>query len=102
MVAKERPPGLRRRSLPSDHILGNRRLRDLVAKIQQFAVDARGTPQRVLLAHPPDKFAQIMADSRPSESTARFPAPVGPKPGSMPPQDRFRLNDLGQAQQAWP
>ena len=33
---------------------------------------------------------------------ARLPAPVGPKPCSMPSQDRVRLNNVRQIEQAWP
>src|SRR5262245_33849595 len=59
-------------------------------------------PPRSLLAHPSDEFAQLRFDFAPARLTARFPAPIGPKPCSMPPQDRVRLNDAGQTEQAWP
>src|SRR6266404_534833 len=72
------------------------------AILEQFTMDARGAPQRVLLAHPLNEFAQLTANSGPAWPAARFPAPIGPKPGSMPPQDRVRLNDAGQTEQAWP
>jgi len=49
-----------------------------------------------------DEFAQLRFDFAPARLTARFPAPIGPKPCSMPPQDRVRLNDAGQTEQAWP
>jgi hypothetical protein len=65
-------------------------------------MNAWGAPQWVLLAHPLDKFAQLMANSAPPWPTARFAAPVGPKPCAMPAQDRVRLNDAGQTEQAWP
>jgi len=65
-------------------------------------MDARGAPQWVLLAHPLDEFAQLTANSGPAWSTARFPAPIGPKPRAMPPQDRVGLNDAGQTEQARP
>jgi hypothetical protein len=38
MVAQERPPGLRRRPSMFDHVLGDRRLGDGEAKLQQFAM----------------------------------------------------------------
>jgi hypothetical protein len=65
-------------------------------------MDAWCAPQWVLLAHPLDEFAQLTANSGPPWPTARFPAPIGPKPCSMPPQDRVRPNDAGQTEQAWP
>ena len=34
--------------------------------------------------------------------TAGFPAPIGPEPGPMPPQDRGRLNDPDQTEHARP
>jgi hypothetical protein len=61
-----------------------------------------GTPQRVLLAHPPDQFAQLSVNSGSPGPPARFPAPIGPKPCSMPPQDCVRLNDARQTEQPWP
>jgi hypothetical protein len=63
---------------------------------------ARGAPQWVFLVHPPNELAQLTANSGPAWSAVRFPAPIGPKPRSMPPQDRVRLNDAGQTEQAWP
>jgi hypothetical protein len=43
----------------------NARLRDLKPELEQFAVDARRPPQRVLDAHAPDQSAQLRADLRP-------------------------------------
>ena len=57
MVAQEGSPILGWRSLPSDHVLGDRRLGEFEPKLKQFAADARGAPQRVLLTHPPDQIA---------------------------------------------
>ena len=85
-----------------DHVFGHRRLGDLEPKLEQFTVDARGSPQWVLLAHPPNEFAQFTANSGPPCPTTTFPTPTGPEPGSMPPQDCVRLNDAGQTEQPWP
>src|SRR5215813_184896 len=57
MVAQECSPRLRWRSSVFDHVFGNGRLCDLKAKLEQFAVDTRSAPQRVLLAHLPDEVA---------------------------------------------
>ena len=100
MIAQECPPSLRR-SAPV-HVFGNRRLGDLEPELEQFTMDARGTPQWVLLAHPLDEFVQLTANPGPSRPPARSPAPIGPKPCAMPPQDRVRLNDAGQTKEAWP
>src|SRR4029453_994564 len=101
MVVQECPPRLRWRPSAPDHVFGDRRLGNLEPELEQFTMDARGAPQWVLLAHPLDEFAQLTANSGPPWPTARFPTPIGPKPRSMPPQDRVRLNDVGQTEQAW-
>ena len=44
MVAQKRPPGLRRRPSMFDHVFGDRQLGDGEAKLQQFAMDTRGSP----------------------------------------------------------
>jgi hypothetical protein len=95
-------PCLRWRSSMPDHVLGNSRFGDLEPELQQLTMNARGAPQWVFLVHPPNELAQLTANSRPAWSAVRFPAPIGPKPRSMPPQDRVRLNDAGQTEQAWP
>src|SRR5262245_43745069 len=102
MVAQECPPSLRWGPSAPDHVFGHRRLGDLKPEFEQFTMDARGAPQWVLLAHALNEFAQLTANSRPSWPTARFPAPIGPKPCAMPAQDRVGLNDAGQTEQAWP
>ena len=47
MVAQKRLPSLGRRSPIPRHILGNGRLADIDAKLEQFAMDPRRTPERV-------------------------------------------------------
>jgi hypothetical protein len=85
-----------------DQVFGDRRLGDFEAKLEQLAVNAWGAPQWILLAHPSDEIAQLTLYFRLARSTARSPTPIGPKPGSMPPQDCARLNDPGQTGQTWP
>src|SRR6266516_1107731 len=65
------------RTSASDHVFGDRRFRDLESELEQFTMNARGAPQWVLLAHPLDEFTQVTANSGPSCSTSRFPAPIG-------------------------
>src|SRR5262249_15873822 len=44
--------------LPSfHHVLGDARLRDLKAELEQFAVDARRAPKWIVDADPPDQHA---------------------------------------------
>lgn len=42
MIVEERLPALRRGIWPPHHVLGNRGLRDLDAKLEQFAVNRGG------------------------------------------------------------
>jgi hypothetical protein len=51
----------RRRQIPS-----NGGLTDLDAEVEQFAVDARCAPERVVEAHLPDQVAYFVARLRPS------------------------------------
>src|SRR6202048_4413213 len=57
VIAREGSPTLAGRSPPFDHVLGDAGLRDLKPKLEQFAVNAWRTPNRILNAHPPDQRA---------------------------------------------
>src|SRR5262245_50052394 len=54
MVAQECLPALGRGSSPARHILGDARLPNVDAELEQLAVDAWRTPQRIGDAHLPD------------------------------------------------
>src|ERR1700690_4214091 len=62
VVTQEGPPSLAGRPPPSDHVLGDARLRDLKPELEQFAVNAWRTPKRILRAHPPDQRAKFRFD----------------------------------------
>jgi hypothetical protein len=47
---------------PSRHVLGDGRLADLDAELQQLAVDARRTPERVGAAHLSDQITNLAID----------------------------------------
>jgi len=57
MIAQECPPRLRWRSPMFGHVLGDRRFSEFEAKLEEFAVDARGAPQRIVFAHLLDELA---------------------------------------------
>src|SRR5258708_15631233 len=96
MVVQKGLPGLRPPSPTPRHVLGNRRLRDLDADLEKFAVDARRTPQPICQAHLPDQAADLPWYLRPTAPTARPPAPVQSEPRPMPPANRLRFdNRLG-------
>src|SRR5207253_4525566 len=84
VVTQEGAPALGRRSTSLDHVLRDARLSDLKAELEQLAMDARRTPQRIINAHPPDQRAQVRVDLRPASKGAGFPTPVMAKAGPMP------------------
>src|SRR5438093_4754446 len=53
VVTQEGGPALGRRSTSLDHVLRHARLSDLEAELEQLAMNARRTPQRIFGAHPP-------------------------------------------------
>jgi hypothetical protein len=55
VIAKEGFPALRRRPTSSHHVFGYRRLSDVDAELEQLAMDARRTPERVLPTDPSDE-----------------------------------------------
>jgi hypothetical protein len=56
VILQEGPPGLRRWLAASHHILGNTGLADVDAQLEQFAMDARRSPKRMVAAHLADQF----------------------------------------------
>jgi len=61
-IAQESPPVLRRCSPPSHHVLGDGRLADLNAELEQLTVDPGCTPERIAAAHLPNQIANFMID----------------------------------------
>jgi hypothetical protein len=66
------------------HPIRDARLSDLEAELEQFAMDARRTPQRIFRAHLPDQRAQIRGNLRSASKRAGFPTPVPTEAGPMP------------------
>jgi hypothetical protein len=44
-----------------DHVFGDARLRDFQPELEQFAMDARRSPKRILDAHPPDQHTEVFS-----------------------------------------
>src|SRR3977135_3795686 len=85
MVTQEGAPSpLRGRFASLDHILRDAGLSYLKAQLEQLAMDARRSPQRIVNAHPPDQRAQVRVDLRPASKGAGFPTPVPAEAGSVP------------------
>ena len=76
-----------------EHVLRDRGLRDVEAQLQQLAMNARGSPQRILLTHTLNKVAKLAIDFRPAAEVAGLPAPPRPKAHAMPTHDRLRPDD---------
>jgi hypothetical protein len=90
MVAEKRPPALRRWPPAAAHIPSDRRLSDIEAELEQFTMNAWCAPERVRAAHLANERAQLSRDLRSANTVARSPAPIRPKPSTVPENDRFR------------
>src|SRR5262245_19312528 len=86
VVTQESVPSLRGRAASLDHVLRDAGLSDFEAELEQLAMDARRSPQRIFRAHPPDQRAQIRGDPRPASKGAGFPTPVPAKASPVPSQ----------------
>src|SRR5271170_4742390 len=101
VITQKSTPSLARRSTPLDHVLGNARLGDFKPELEQFAMNARCSPQWVIDAHFPDQRPQLRIDPRPPAKRARLPTPVTTKAGLMPTHDRLGTNDDEGLQGRW-
>ena len=99
MIAQESFPTRGRGPTVPDHILADRRFSDFDAKYQQFAVNARRTPQRVVAADWPDQCSNLGVNPRTATDIARLPVPVGVEPASVPANHGLRLYDDDRVQQ---
>jgi hypothetical protein len=77
----------------SDHVFGDRGLRHFDSNLQQFPMNARGSPARVSEAHLPNQFADFRRYRRATFATPTPPAPIKPKSLAIPGDDRRRLDD---------
>ena len=76
VILQEGPPGLRRWLAASHHIPGTTGLANVDAQLEQFAVDARRSPQRIVVAHLADQFPCFLGDRRsPGLTVAYLPGP---------------------------
>src|SRR6516165_9358146 len=80
--AQEAAPGRRWRLRPAHHVLGDGRLTDLDAELEQLAVNTRRTPERISEAQLADQCASLTT-YWPSP-WPRPPQPVEPKALPMP------------------
>jgi hypothetical protein len=83
------------------HVLRDAGLSDLEAKLEQLAMDARRSPQRIFRAHPPDQRAQICVDLRSTSKGAGFPTPVPAEAGAVPANEGLGPDDRDGLQHRW-
>src|SRR5436305_1061432 len=81
-----------------DHVLDDSRLSDFETELQQFPVNARRAPERVIVAHLTDERPQLYIDLRAPSPIPRLPAPIAAKPCSMPANQRLRTDDVERLQ----
>src|SRR6202021_236442 len=84
VVAEERPPALRRRVSPPDHVLGPAGLSDFEPGLEEFSMDPRRSPQRMGNAHLADKLAYLQRNCWPATPCFRFPSPIKTEAGGTP------------------
>src|SRR5712664_3521020 len=101
VVTEEGAPSLGRRPASLDHVLRDAGLRDFEAELEQLAMDARRTPQRIFRAHPPDQCAQIRIDLWSASQRTGFPTPVPAKAGPMPTYESLGPDDRDGPEDRW-
>jgi hypothetical protein len=75
------------------HVPSDRRLGDLEAELEQLTMNTRRTPKCVRTAHLANERAQLSRDLRSANTVAGSPAPIRPKPSTVPANDGFRPDD---------
>jgi len=94
VVGEERSPGLRRPGTPLRHEPGDGALGHVDAELQEFAMDSRGSPERVRGGHTDDQSLDLSVNLRaPSVRAARELGPVLTKASPLPPQDGVGSDD---------
>src|SRR3954451_13346281 len=77
---------------------GDSRLSDLEAELQKLAMDARCSPERVLMAYSHNQRPQVRIDLRASSAIPGLPSLVAAKTSPMPSNQRLRADDLEDCQ----
>ena len=96
MIVEEGPPSLRWRLPVADHVLADARFADGNAKLEQFAVNPRCAPERVVPTHRTNQGSDVRRDCRSSQlSPSNLPRPEESEALAMPPDHRRRLHNHG-------
>ena len=59
VIFHEGPPGLRWWLAASHHVFANAGFADVDAEFEEFSMDARRSPKRIVAAHPANQFASF-------------------------------------------
>src|SRR5438874_187603 len=83
-----------RQQLVAHHVFADTALTDVDAEFEEFAMDAGCTPRGILPAHFADHRSDLgRNDGSSGLAAAHLPGPEQAKPGTMPGNDRFWLDD---------
>src|SRR5215469_6940603 len=94
VILQEGSPGLRGRHAATCNVLAHACLSDVDAQFEQFTVDTRRTPERILAAHSANQLPNLFGHRRtPGLAPPNFPGPEQPKSLAMPANNSFRLDD---------
>src|SRR4051812_44038719 len=94
MVLEERSPRLGRWFPAADQILAHAGFAHIDAQLEQFAVDPRRAPERVLAAHRPNQAADLLRHGRsPGLAPSTLPVPKQAKTFAVPANDGRGLNE---------
>src|SRR6202165_5747114 len=93
VIAEKRSPALRRWPRVAAHVPSDRRLGDLKAELEQLTMNTRRAPKCVRTAHLANERAQLSRDLRSANTVAGSPAPIRPKPSTVPANDGLRPDD---------
>jgi hypothetical protein len=77
-----------------NHVFAYAGLADVNAELEEFTVDARSAPKRVVAAHLPNQFTDFLRYWRsPALAAANFPGPKQSKSLAVPRDDGVRFDD---------
>jgi hypothetical protein len=94
VIFKEGLPGLRGWLWSACKVLAYVRFADVDAQFEQFPMDARCTPERILAAHLANQLPNLFGHSgTPRLAAMNLPGPERPKAFAVPAKDGFRLDD---------
>ena len=96
LIVEEGPPSLRWRSAMADHGVAHARFAEGNAKLQQFAMNPRCAPERVVAAHRSNQGSNVRRDCRsPRPPPPNLPRPEESEAIEMPTDHRRWLHDGG-------